>query len=443
RGQYLARTKAWMGQNLGTALPAVLVGLNAWNLWNTAKQASNDGQFTAEEWRVLSANAAYAGNAIAALWVGPAWNRAGGMVAKLGTRTLKVAQAGYTHWLQAAQTVASGSSQAAVAQEFAAVSKGLILRTVTWATLGAVAAGLEAWQISKEADRATSEEETTLLHWKKYVVTIMALTSTTQLIGAGLGYWFNFAWVMATPITIVLATLGIAYLLITMAANSYKREGLRLWLYRCSWGRGAETEWMANKGHPLQMRALLETLQRPTVVGRSLYYGGGSTPRKWLGFWVQVQLPATLAGKELTLQPAMVDKTYFCKAGLQLTPNNFYLQFINGNWVDPKLVGKLPNGPRSTTSTHDYTYTDKDQHRLWQVWIETSTADPNFEMEVIYPSDVLRRADGRGYFFRLAFEWAVKEADRVNTAFNDDLKAESRTIVTQNHTQPLKLTVPN
>ncbi|MEG2966412.1 MAG: T6SS effector BTH_I2691 family protein [Pseudomonas sp.] len=443
RGQYLARTKAWMGQNLGTALPAVLVGLNAWNLWNTAKQASNDGQFTPEEWRVLSANAAYAGNAVAALWVGPAWNRAGGMVTELGKETLKVAKAGYSEWLRQAQTLASGSSQAAVAREFAAVSKGLILRTATWATLGAVAAGLEAWQIANEAARATSEEEHALLTGKERIVKGMAVISTGQLVGVGLGYWFNFAWVMSTPVTVALAILGIAYLLITMAANNYKREGLRLWLHRCSWGRGAKPEWMGNDGHPQQIRALLETLQRPTVVGRGLYYGGGHTMRRWKGFWIQVLVPATLSGKELTLQPAMVDKTYFCKAGLQLTPDNYYVQFLNGNWVNPRLLGHLPDDPRGATNNKDYIYTDTDEHRLWQAWIETSTAEPTFEMEVLYPADVLRRVDSRGYLFRLSLAGSAQEADRSNNAFSGELKEEDGVVLMKKSTQLLKLAIPH
>ncbi|KJJ94807.1 hypothetical protein UB47_25255, partial [Pseudomonas sp. 5] len=192
-----------------------------------------------DEWRTMGANAAYAANAIAALWVGPAWNRAGGMSAEVGSKTFRLAQAGYLEWLREAKSASSGSAQAAVANEFATVSKGLILRTVTWAALGAVAAGLEAWQIAKDADVATSEEEKTLLKWKLRIVQGTGLVALGQLIGARLGYWVSFAWIMSTPVTIMLALLGIAYLMVSMAANRFKREGLRLWLYRCSWGRGA------------------------------------------------------------------------------------------------------------------------------------------------------------------------------------------------------------
>ncbi|MGE9840315.1 hypothetical protein, partial [Pseudomonas sp. UM16] len=79
-----------------------------------------------------------------------------------------------------------------------------------------------------------------------------------------------FAWIMSTPVTITLALLGIAYLMVSMAANRFKREGLRLWLYRCSWGRGATPASQGEEGHLEQMQMLLETLQRPTVMARAL-----------------------------------------------------------------------------------------------------------------------------------------------------------------------------
>nr|WP_280040515.1 hypothetical protein [Pseudomonas sp. Hg5Tf]MDH2557708.1 hypothetical protein [Pseudomonas sp. Hg5Tf] len=365
------------------------------------------------------------------------------MSTKLGGKTLKVAQAGYFQWLAKAKTSASGSAQAAVANEFATVSKGLILRTVTWAALGAVAAGLEAWQIAKDADVATSEEEKTLLKWKLRIVQGTGLVALGQLIGARLGYWVSFAWIMSTPVTIMLALLGIAYLMVSMAANRFKREGLRLWLYRCSWGRGATPASQGKEGHLEQMQMLLETLQRPTVMARALSYGGGSTPRRWLGFWVQIQLPAALAGKELTLQPAIIEKRYFSKGRLSVTESNFYDQFLEGNWVDPTLLGELPGGPRNKLSPADFTYPSQEQHRLWQVWIDSSAASPVLELEVKYPAGVRQRSDRRGYMFRLALEWTTNEADRVNTAFNNELMEKDGIVLANKNTKLLKLDVPD
>ncbi|MDY7065819.1 hypothetical protein PsexTeo8_22680 [Pseudomonas extremaustralis] len=441
---YSVRTHAWINQNLGNALPVLLVGLNLWNLFESANNAANDGRFTAQEWRVMGANAAYTANAIAALWVGPAWSRAGGMTAQVGTKTLKLAKAGYSEWLSEAKAASAGSVKATVAHEFAAASKSLILRTVTWASLGAIAAGLEAWQLSNDIEGATSKEEQSALQWKYRIVWGMAIVSSTQLLGAALGTFYSFAWVMSTPITIIFAVLGIAYLLISMAANHYKREGLRLWLYRCNWGRGTEPKWLGEEGHRKQTYALLETLQRPSVLARALYHGGGSTPRKWLGFWVQIQLPIAVAGEEVTLQPAMIETTFLRSENrLRAMPIGFYEQFLNGNWVDPTQLGQLPNGPGGKPNPADFTYTKTEQHRLWQVWIGTPIDDPILELEINYPPGVLQRGDGRGYIFRVALEWSTSEADRLNTAFSGELKEEDGIVLSQKATQPLKLNIPN
>ncbi|MDZ5605517.1 hypothetical protein SJI00_22360, partial [Pseudomonas sp. RP23018S] len=139
------RVKQWMNQHLGSALPGLLVALNMWNVHNTYRQAQNDGSFTADELRSLGANAGYAANAIAALWVGPAWHRAAGMSASLGDETKKVAEAGYRQWLSAARKASKDGVGLALANEFSAVSKALIWKTATWAALGAMATALEAW----------------------------------------------------------------------------------------------------------------------------------------------------------------------------------------------------------------------------------------------------------------------------------------------------------
>ncbi len=443
--EYLTRTQAWMGQNLGSALPTLLVGLNAWNVYSSAKLAQNDGRFTANEWRTVGANAAYAANAVAALWVGPAWSRAGQMSAEISYKTRTVAQAAYKSWLSAANeaTAPGEAAKAATASEFATFSKALIWRTVTWAALGAIAAGLEAWQISKDIDGATSSNEKTLLQAKMVTVIGIASVPGVQAIGAGLGYWFGFAWVMSAPVTIILAVLGIAYLMITAVANRYKREGLRLWLYQCSWGRGAKPEWLGNEGHSKQMTALLETLQRPTLAGRALHYDGERMPRRWLGFWVQIQVPNALAGKELTLQPALVEKNYFSKDELHGMQNAFYDQFLNGNWIDPKQLGQLPGNPGTTAKPADFSYSPAEQHRLWQVWIDTSTPRPVLEMEIKYPPGVLQRTDDRGYMFRLALETDASEADRLNSVFSGELVQGRDVVLAQRRTQLVKLDIPN
>lgn len=444
--EYVTRTKTWMGQNLGNALPALLVGLNVWNVYNTAKQAQNDGNFTKDELRNLGSSAAYAANAIAALWVGPAWSRAGAMSLEVGEKTLKLAQASYAQWIDEAKTAiktnGSGSTDVTAANKMATYSKGLILRTLTWAVFGVIATGLEAWQLSKDIEGATSDTEKNLLKTKRIIVLGMFAIAGIQTVGAALGFWFGFAWVMSNPVTIILAVLGVAYLMITMAANRYKREGLRLWLYRCNWGRGALPEWLGSDGHSKQMQTLLETLQRPSVVGRALYYGGGSTPRKSFGFWAQIQFPASLDGINVALQPAMIQNNYFSKNKLEATQAGFYDQFLLGNWIDPKLTGELPSYVGPKTNPPDFVYKKTDQHRLWQVWIETSNDDPAFEIEIKYPPGSFQKSENsRGYMFKIAMESTSRNAESVNDISSGEIKDDI--VLSQKSTKTLTLAVPN
>jgi hypothetical protein len=288
---------------------------------------------------------------------------------------------------------------------------------------------------------ATSEEENTFFGqiWRRNWNVL--LPQANSLVQSGHLVWLFLGDVH--PVIIIVAVLGIAYLLISMEANRYKREGLRLWLYRCNWGRGAEPKWLGDEGHKKQTYALLETLQRPSVLARALYHGGGSTPRKWLGFWVQIQLPIAVAGEEVTLQPAMIETTFLRSENrLRAMPIGFYEQFLNGNWVDPTQLGQLPNGPGGKPNPADFTYTKTEQHRLWQVWIGTPIDDPILELEIKYPPGVLQRGDGRGYIFRVALGWSTSEADRLNTAFSGELKEEDGIVLSQKATQPLKLIPP-
>ncbi|NUT79126.1 hypothetical protein HNO86_29195, partial [Pseudomonas sp. C1C7] len=198
-----------------------------------------------------------------------------------------------------------------------------------------------------------------------------------------------------------------------------------------------------DEGHFKQMQALLETLQRPTVGGRALSSGGGSTPRTNLGFWLQIQVPNALAGKDVTLQPAMIQTHLFYVDELQSTKDRFYEHFLNGYWIDPKLLGQLPDGPGSKDNPADFIYTGKEQHRLWQVWIHLPKDNPVLELEIKYPPGVLQRADGRGYLFRMALEWSPSEAGRANNAFSGELEETDGIVLREQTTQLLKLLIPN
>lgn len=220
---HAARSRQWVNQELGGSLPVLVAGLNIWNFLNSLDKANNDGILSADELRTVSANAAYTANALMALWVVPAWNKWASIKAVVNEKTVQLAQVGVKAW--------------GINSQYGRLARSLALRTAGMAAFGAIAAGVEAWQVSKDIDKSTSPEERYSLRAKQITLGLMSAVAGVQLIGSALGFWFGFAWVMSNPVTIIIALLGVIYLISSMIANQYKREGLRLWLYRCSWGK--------------------------------------------------------------------------------------------------------------------------------------------------------------------------------------------------------------
>jgi hypothetical protein len=180
----------------------------------------------------------------------------------------------------------------------------------------------------------------------------------------------------------------------------------------------------------------------PSVVGKAIYKEGERLRTRWQGFWLHIQVPRLLAGRELTLQPAMIETNDPAWPPLPASVDLFYSRFTKGNWIDPHQLGQLPGAP-GNIDTVDFVYDDQHQHFLWQVWIETPKPRPVMELEVKYPPGVLQRSDGRGYMFRVAFAASTREADRLNNAFSGELKEEDDIVLGKERNRVLTLAVPN
>jgi hypothetical protein len=138
-----------------------------------------------------------------------------------------------------------------------------------------------------------------------------------------------------------------------------------------------------------------------------------------------VEVLASSGGKGVTSHPALIEKKHLFPDGtLITTTHGWYEQFLNGNWIDPKEFGQLPDGPIGKPNPADFIYKNNEQHRVRQAWIKTPMDSPILEVEINYPLGVLQRADGRGYIFRLALDRSTSEADRANNEFNGELKED-------------------
>lgn len=423
---YAARSRQWVNQELGGSLPVLVAGLNLWNFTNSLHKARNDGIFSEDELRTVGANAAYTANALMALWTVPAWNKWASLKAVVNEKTVQLAQVGVKAW--------------GINTQYGRLARSLALRTAGMAAFGAIAAGVEAWQVSKDISNATSPEEKYAQSSKLVALVFMSSVAGVQLVGSALGFWFGFAWVMSNPVTIIIALLGVIYLIASMVANQFKREGLRLWLYRSSWGK-SPTWTHSDEHHKEELRTLQEINLRPSLAARAStlpYYDRG--PRIYTGFWLQLLLPSELAGTPVKLQPAMVDRGWFSDNLMQGMADKFYDQFLEGYWAPIEQFGQppaqRPNGPLPG----DTLYPRNTQHRLWQTWIAYQRP-PVLELEVRYPEQILESANGQGYMFRVDIGASSSEADLKSDAFSKE--PNSDTVLSSQSTRLLSLQVPH
>ncbi|MGY3943909.1 T6SS effector BTH_I2691 family protein [Aeromonas tecta] len=258
--------------------------LNLWNLTviigGAAQNAKSIGQSRAN--MQLGSAFAWTGNAIAALYQGAAWGE------------LKKLQAGE-------KPLTSISIKNAKIGEHAAVAQSFSLRMLAFSSLGMVAAGLEAWDSALASqDPLISEIEKSLLVAKTIVLGGQAVIFGAQIfmtLGSMGGASVTIGAVLAPWMAVSLFVLGIAYLLLTILLNIFKRSDLEKWLLQSTWGK-QPANWSAE-----DELARFELLVNKPGASLSVVR---SSPQGWMDtglpqWQLQLSLPAHLRDQTIGL----------------------------------------------------------------------------------------------------------------------------------------------
>lgn len=426
---HAARTKQWVDQNMGGTLPLLVAGLNLWNLLNSLENARKDGILTSDELRAIGANGAYTLNATMALWVAPAWNRWAGLTGSVREQPTRLAQAGVRTWIKSRNPT------------FGQLAGKLVIRTMGMAAFGAVAAGVEAWQVGLDRKNATGPDEELTLGFKYFSLGLMTIAFSVQSLGTVIGMWFSFSWVMSTPVVIIFAIIGAMYLLSSLAANYFKRDGLRLWLHHCSWGRNAQ--WTSSdEDHSAELHALHRISLTPSIrtlgVGFPRYLG--DVP-EYSGFWLQVLIPGELQGRFVRVRAIATERHDQQRSKLQTLTSLFHGYFLKGYWAP---LDRFENFPVIGTDTRqlpeDTHYSNGYLPRLWQTFIpyDRMTA---FDVEISFSAQGLEPMSGHRYLLHVKTppyirEGVIKDATAEATAVN------AQRYVDENDLPPLELIIP-
>ncbi|MEH6799887.1 MAG: T6SS effector BTH_I2691 family protein [Halopseudomonas sabulinigri] len=406
---HAARAKAWIELNLGGSLPLVLAGLGLWNLMVTTHAVHYDGHLTGTEKNQLLTSLASSGSMLMALMVMPMWARVGNMTGVIDGEIFKLTKAGAREWLKEGQLT------------HAKLAQRLIARTAGMAALSVIASVSEIVQINEQMEKATSQEQKRALEIQRVSLRVMAIGGGLQLAGSLSGLQFSFAWVMGGWMVGFLAIAGLVYLVASVVVSLYHREGLRLWLYQCYWGKAA-TVAATEAAHKKSLWQLAQICLTPGVTVRAT--GNPYTPRL-NGAWFHFSLPAQLAGQHCEIKAVFVRKTSGVMAARRVLTLDAGARerLAGGYWSQEIEAERLPQMPppgQNDQLPGDVSYPAQASHYHWRTWIPVSGAS-YVELEITY-ADVLEsdtQVPAR-YTFRASLLSAPRNAELISNPLHDE-----------------------
>ncbi|MBP5980088.1 MAG: hypothetical protein KA748_07755 [Halomonas sp.] len=366
------RMARWMDSRGIGGLPLLVAVLNLLNVSDSIRTAQEEGVSQADMMKIAS-QASYATAAIMSLWVMPYWQRHANQAATLRGSVINITQAGATTWKAVGQT------------GVARIAAKLASRVAGMSAFAVIGAGVESWQIWQNVDQTTSSAESAALWVKLGATSGMATVGVFQLGGALLGRWFAFGWILAAWASWALLALSVGYLISSMLAQQHRRDGVRLWLYKSTWGNA--NQWSdSDEDNTAELRTLNEALFAPSLkltpvvktefdMSRTVsQYSPGTRVSTLQGYWVQLALPATLAGETISVSEQVVGGFWAPSASFQERP--------------------LQGEARELPDTSDYQADDP--LRVWQAWLpaeQLAEGEP-FLMEVAFDETIYSDTNG-------------------------------------------------
>lgn len=295
----------------------------------------------------------------------------------------------------------------ALALEFRFMAKGM-------AGLNFIAAGVETIQIAMNLGNASTTGEQASQVVKMFSTIAITFVSGVQLAALlGASSWMAIAF---GPWMVIAGFVALfVYAVATFWENYFHIEGFDLWLNRCIWGDNYS--WLDDEqGRKLEIRALQELLQQPTVYALPIK----NSRHDIIGRRLQIILPSTLQGQCIDLSLLILDNTRYNPnpMGLGIKPpsetykdiDDYYQQIGQGGYlIAPQTFAQ--NMQQAYTEQGDTVeqqafYAPQNPLLILEIPYFYDESDPapfnTLELSINYPTNTLSpRPDKKGYRFKL------------------------------------------
>lgn len=383
-GAYLKRVNEWTKRNATQGLAGLVTALNIWNFHEAMTTASADGEWNQQDQLAVSTAASSMLASLTTMTLIPAWSRISSLTGSVKTvsgkpQVMLLTKAAANKW--------NGG------MAYKHLFKSFATRVIAVSVLSAIAAVSETLALQDQINESESQGRHLVLRTKQISTIAMAGVSIVQL-GISLGAWtgaFSTGAVLAPWAVIALLLAGAVYFAASLLADALKLEGFKLWLYRSSWGKNSPSYWPDTEdGRRNELLALHETLLRPTLLAKT----------QTNGLWLKLLLPPDLAGKTVTIEPAMITRGGWFTTDREADYRSgmYAGYFSQGCWVSSKEIGDW--GVRRVRNSPWPSYL-KNEWRVWLAFLPRSAGMDKMELSINYPPEVLQRPDNLGYRFSI------------------------------------------
>ncbi|MGF6109061.1 toxin VasX [Pseudomonas frederiksbergensis] len=425
---WTAKAKSW-SQRWGVNSASITWGVIVINFVNTAltyKDLTKDGDYSGKDMIKVVYGMSYSFNLLMAVFLETPWAVAKNVKPVLiDGKEVSILSRSAGFWVEKGNLA------------WADTVRGFSRAMIAMGAFAVIATVLELWDIQDDYAGARTTSEKAALWVKGIAVFGMGAAGVAQILATTI--MRSWAVIIMGPwVAFSIMMLGTIYLLATMAVNYFKHDGVGWWLRRCCWSLTKTDRFPDNElGRAEATRSLLEIQLSPQAYVKStttqksvyMYNRPGRIINVQNGAWIQLRLPNAVRGQFVEFN-IINSKSPLYILPVSRIDDSVQVPFLDNGQFTPANEFEIATNQakaQRTASTNIPEMPAKGEDIVWQTWVPLSENADYIELQVWYPSDLLKPgSEDTGYLYQLELDTSGKTQVDGLTVTELQVKQSSR-----------------